>query len=389
VTGTIYTTTMQAWCPPADRLGQMVPVTFFRVLPQGGVLAVGLFNDIMTKGNSVVFRLIYCTPMALLYLDPCFLNHETGNHPERPERIKAIPSRLAERGLDVRCQRPSWEAVSGQRLMRVHTPRYVNEVWAIAKSGGGDLDADTIIGPCSFDVALQAVGAVCDATERVIRGEDKQALCVVRPPGHHALASRGMGFCLFNNIAVAARMALDESRLDRVLIVDWDIHHGNGTQSIFWEEERVGFLSIHRFPFYPGTGDDDEIGGGPAVGTKCNLPISFGTSRKEYLACFANALDDFASRIKPQLILLSAGFDAHRLDPVGNLGLETEDYKPLTNLVLDVAGTYAGGRLVSVLEGGYNPEVTADCVELHLQEMVNRDMSQLSGGMHDDPTDLG
>ncbi|MEI8375878.1 MAG: histone deacetylase [Planctomycetota bacterium] len=311
--------------------------------------------------------------MSLLYLDNRFLNHETGNHPERPERIREIPARLALAGLDARCQRPTWLPISGQRLTRVHTSRYINEVWAMAKSGGGDLDSDTVIGPCSYDVALDAVGAVCDAMERVVRDEDHRALCVVRPPGHHAMAGYGMGFCLFNNVAVAAQMALDEFRLDRVLIVDWDVHHGNGTQSIFWEEPRVGFLSIHRSPFFPGSGEEDETGGGRALGTKLNLPITFGTSRKDYLARFANALESFASKIKPQLILLSAGFDAHRLDPIGNLGLETEDYIVLTNLVLDAADAYAGGRLVSVLEGGYDPKVTAECVAVHLQEMVNRD----------------
>ncbi len=297
-----------------------------------------------------------------------------------PSGFEGSPPGLQSSGSTARCGRPAWEPVSGQRLARVHTARYIHEVWAVAKSGGGEIDSDTVVGPCSYDVALQAVGAVCDATERVLRGEDRRALCIVRPPGHHALAGRGMGFCLFNNVAVAAKMAVEEFRLDRVLIVDWDIHHGNGTQATFWEEPRVGFLSIHRWPFYPGTGEEDETGGGPATGTKLNLPIAFGTPRKEYLARFANALERFAAKIKPQLVLLSAGFDAHRLDPVGNLGLETEDYVPLTDLVLDAADVYAGGKMVSVLEGGYNPEVTAECVRVHLQEMVNRDAGGAAGG---------
>ena len=181
-----------------------------------------------------------------------------------------------------------------------------------------------------------------------------------------------MGFCLFNNVAVAARLAIDELGLDRVLIVDWDIHHGNGTQATFWEDPRVGFLSIHRWPFYPGTGDDDETGGGPGLATTLNLPVEFGTSRGNTCEMFADALEKFADKIKPQLVLISAGFDTHRLDPVGNLGLETEDFIPLTNAVLDVADAYAGGRVVSVLEGGYDPEVLADCVEVHLGEMLKR-----------------
>ncbi len=310
--------------------------------------------------------------MTLLYSHRCFLDHETGNHPERAERIRLIPQRLEKAGLLERCRRPQFEPCDRRRLARVHTPGYIDEVWAFAKSGGGHLDPDTVVSPESYHVAMKAAGSVCNAAERIVRGEDTQALCLVRPPGHHALANRAMGFCLFNNVAVAARTAVDELGLDRVLIVDWDVHHGNGTQATFWEEPRVGFLSIHRWPFYPGTGDADETGGGAGLGTTLNLPVAFGTSRQEYLARFRNALNGFADQIKPQLVLISAGFDSHRLDPVGGLGLECEDFVTLTNLVLDVAATHAGGRVISVLEGGYDPEILAECVELHLREMVKR-----------------
>jgi acetoin utilization deacetylase AcuC-like enzyme len=186
------------------------------------------------------------------------------------------------------------------------------------------------------------------------------------------MAYRAMGFCLFNNVAIAARIAVDEFALDRVLIVDWDVHHGNGTQATFWEDPRVGFLSIHRWPFYPGTGLEDETGSGDGLGTTMNLPVPFGIPRQDYLSLFAAALERFAARIKPQMVFLSAGFDTHWRDPVGNLGLETEDFSPLTRLVLDCADTYAGGRLVSVLEGGYDPEALARCVQLHLAEMLAR-----------------
>jgi len=240
----------------------------------------------------------------------------------------------------------------------------------MAKSGGGEIDQDTVVSPASYDVALLAVGAVCDATQRLVRGEDTQALCIVRPPGHHALTGGAMGFCLFNNVAVAARLALDELGLDRVLIVDWDIHHGNGTQDTFWEEPRVGFLSIHRWPFFPGTGREDETGGGRGLGTTLNLPVPFGIPRKDYLDLFGGKLSEFASKIKPQLVFVSTGFDTHREDPVGNLGLETEDFGVLTRAVLDIAQTYAGGRVISVLEGGYHPERMADCTELHLAELI-------------------
>ena len=180
-----------------------------------------------------------------------------------------------------------------------------------------------------------------------------------------------MGFCLFNNVAIAARMAIDELGLDRVLIVDWDVHHGNGTQAAFWEDAQVGYLSIHRWPFYPGTGAADETGAGAGLGTTLNLPVSFGTSRHEYLECFAAAIDRFANLIKPQLILISAGFDSHRDDPIGSLGLESEDFGPLTRTVLDAAAVHAEGRVVSVLEGGYNPSALAESVEHHLLEMIS------------------
>jgi len=307
-----------------------------------------------------------------LYNDSCFLKHETGAHPERADRLRSIAERLAHSGLDRKCQRPAWGPASRQQLARIHWPRYIDEVWALAKSGGGELDADTVVSPASYEVALQAAGAVCDAVRRVVRGEDTTALCLVRPPGHHALAGRAMGFCLFNNVAVAARMATEELGLDRVLIVDWDVHHGNGTQAAFWEDPRVGFLSIHRWPFYPGTGLEDETGGGPGLGYTVNLPVPYGTPRADYLARFTLALERFADRLKPQLVLVSAGFDAHRLDPVGDLGLDTEDFATLTSRVLDVAEAHAAGRLVSVLEGGYHLEATAQSVEAHLAELLKR-----------------
>jgi acetoin utilization deacetylase AcuC-like enzyme len=310
--------------------------------------------------------------MTLLYNEPCFLQHETGEHPENADRIRRIPATLEQAGLDKQCSRPTWDRVARQRLTAIHSPGYVDEVWSLAKSGGGELEPDTIVSPCSYDVALLAAGCVCDAAERILRGDDVRALCLVRPPGHHAMVNRGMGFCLFNNVAIAAQMAVNEFHLDRVLIVDWDIHHGNGTQASFYQDPRVGFLSIHRPPFYPGTGATDETGSGPGLGTTLNLPVRYGTAREDYLKRFGDALDAFAAKIKPQLVLLSAGFDTHRLDPVGSLGLETEDFIPLTSLVLDAADAFAQGRFVSVLEGGYNPEVTADCVAVHLGEIVHR-----------------
>jgi acetoin utilization deacetylase AcuC-like enzyme len=313
--------------------------------------------------------------MPLLYTHPLFLEHDTGDHPEHAGRLTAISERFEQTGEADACPRPKWEPVSLERLARVHSLEYAEAVQLFAAGGGRRIESDTVVSPASFDVALFAAGAACDAVERVVRGEaePKRALCLVRPPGHHALHDNPMGFCLFNNVAVAARTATAELGIDRVLIIDWDVHHGNGTQDTFWEDPQVAFFSIHRFPFYPGTGRREETGGGAGAGCTLNVPVAFGTPRRDYLSQFQTELTAFADRVRPQLVLLSAGFDAHRADPVGSLGLEIEDFGTLTNLVCDLADQHAGGRLVSLLEGGYNPPVLAECVELHLKEMRKRE----------------
>jgi acetoin utilization deacetylase AcuC-like enzyme len=308
--------------------------------------------------------------MTLLYADPRFLDHDTGDHPESPVRLRYIAQRLQAEGLTARCTRPDWLAADETLLAAVHERSYLERLSLAAQRGGAQLDADTVLSPASYDVARLAAGAACDAVRRVVAGDDRRALCLVRPPGHHALARRAMGFCLLGNVAVAARMALDQLGLERVLIVDWDVHHGNGTQDMFYDDPRVGYFSIHRWPFYPGTGSDDETGAGDGRGYTRNLPTTFGTPRREQLASFAGELADFAARVKPQLVIVSAGFDAHAADPVGSLGLETEDFADLTRAVLAVADDHCAGRTVSVLEGGYNPPVLAECVALHLERLL-------------------
>ncbi|RIK78930.1 MAG: histone deacetylase [Planctomycetota bacterium] len=304
--------------------------------------------------------------MTLLYASPRFLEHDTGYHVETAARLTHIARMLADSGWSERCLRPTWTAATAGQLAAVHTEAHIARIERLAASGGGQIDPDTVVSPASFEVARLAAGAACDAVSRVLGGQDSTALCLVRPPGHHALAHRAMGFCLFGNVAVAARWAIDQFGLDRVLVVDWDVHHGNGTQDIFYDDERVGLFSIHRWPFYPGTGAADETGRGAGLGATRNLPTAFGTPRREYLARFRDELGDFAARIKPQLVLISAGFDSHAADPIGSLGLETEDFAELTETVLAVARDFAAGRVVSVLEGGYNPPVLADSVAAHL-----------------------
>jgi acetoin utilization deacetylase AcuC-like enzyme len=309
--------------------------------------------------------------MTHLYYDPRFLDHDTGTHPEQPERLRCVMARLEKFHLATDCTRPAWQSASRERIERVHEPGHIDRMAAISANGGGMADSDTVISPQSFDVARLAAGAACDAVHRVISGETKTALCVVRPPGHHALADRAMGFCLFNNVAIAAGVARDELELNRVLIVDWDVHHGNGTQDTFYADGRVGFFSSHRWPFYPGTGDTDETGTADGLGATCNLPVTFGTSREAYLKRFTAELEAFATRIRPELVLVSAGFDSHRADPIGSLGLETEDFAELTAAVKSIAAAHAGGRIVSILEGGYNPPVLAECVETHLRGLMD------------------
>lgn len=311
--------------------------------------------------------------MTLLYYDPRFLEHDTGQHPENAVRLRQIWRQLERTGLDQRCTRPSWNAADVTDLLRVHEAGYLDEVARFAASGGGRIEEDTVCSRQSWQVAQLAAGAVADAVRRVLQGEAGNALCLVRPPGHHALAEHAMGFCLVNNVAVGARVATEEIGADRVLVIDWDVHHGNGTQATFWDDPRVGFLSIHRWPFYPGTGRADETGTGPALGTKLNLPIAMGTPRRAYLDEFRSGLEALAARVQPQLVLISAGFDAHRDDPIGSLGLEIEDFAALTDIVLDVAAEHAGGKLVSVLEGGYNPPILAGSVETHLRGLLGRE----------------
>jgi acetoin utilization deacetylase AcuC-like enzyme len=309
--------------------------------------------------------------MTLFYYDPCFLDHDTGSgHPERPERLRQVIAHLNQAGLASQCERPEWQAAARNRIERVHEPGYIDRLTELAERGGGWLEPDTVVSRASVDVAQRASGAACNAVDRVLSGEAKSAFCLMRPPGHHAVAERAMGFCLFNHIAIAARVATDEYDLDRVLVVDWDVHHGNGTQDTFYADGRVGYYSIHRWPFYPGSGAADETGSGDGLGMTCNVPVAVGISRETYLDRFRDTLAEFTARVRPQLVLVSAGFDAHCEDPLGSFVLETDDFGALTQVVLDLAGAYAGGRVISMLEGGYNPPVLARCVETHLRGLL-------------------
>lgn len=310
--------------------------------------------------------------MTLLYRDSLFLKHETGAHPETPNRLRAINTRLEKGKLLPRCTAGDYRPLTEEVVAKLHDPRQIARAKQLAERGGGQLDADTVVSPDSFRVALAAAGACASAVDAVLKGTAPNALCLVRPPGHHATQARSMGFCLFNNIALAAAHARAAHELSRVLVVDWDVHHGNGTQDIFYEDPTVFFFSIHRYGqgFYPGTGAAAETGQGKGLGYTLNEPVRYGTSRKDYRDHFTRGLEKAADKIKPELVLLSAGFDAHAHDPIGSLGLETEDFVTLSQQVLEVARTHCRGRLVSCLEGGYNLDALAESVEAHLEQLL-------------------
>ena len=306
---------------------------------------------------------------TLLYDDPLFLQHETGRHVESAERIRPVQRTLsAGSALSSQILRIShWDKADRNAMQRVHSQPYLEHLEQFAAQGGGQIEQDTILSLRSFEVACHASGAACDAVSRIIGGESQRAFCLIRPPGHHALTDGAMGFCLLNHVAIAAAHARTTAGVDRVLIIDWDVHHGNGTQDIFWSDSQVAFLSIHRWPFYPGSGRAEETGTGPGLGTTCNIPLAVGTSRATYCDRFQQEVERIAAHHQPDLILLSAGFDAHQDDPIGSLGLQDEDFATLTRCVRDVAEVHCNGRIVSLLEGGYNPEALARCVRIHLR----------------------
>lgn len=311
--------------------------------------------------------------MTVLFSDPVFQEHQTGHHVETPARLRSILARLEKSGLLRDCVPGTIRPLTDEEVLRIHDRKLLDRVRAAAEAGGGCLDPDTVVSPESFRVALLAGGAAAAAVDAVLAGPQKKALCLIRPPGHHATPHTSMGFCLFNNIALAAEHARRVHGLSRILIVDWDVHHGNGTQDIFYADAHVGFLSIHRYGhgFYPGTGNWDETGTGPGLGSNFNVPVRFGTGRRDYLDLFRKSVESAADKIMPELLLVSAGFDAHRRDPIGSLGLESEDFGEMTHLLVDVASTWCEGRLVSCLEGGYNLDALAESVQVHLEHLLH------------------
>ena len=308
---------------------------------------------------------------GLVYGD-VYLGHRTGrSHPERPERLTAIVRRLEQSGLMARLTRLDPRPADPQWLLAVHSAEHVEKIKRGCERGAGFVDSmDTPVSRQSCEAALAAAGGVLGAVDAVVEGKLQNAFCAVRPPGHHATRSRAMGFCLFNNVAIAARYAQKKHKLGRILIVDWDVHHGNGTQAIFDDDPSVMYFSVHQHPFYPGTGTAVERGTGKAAGTKINVPLPAGSGDAEYRAAFEKKLLPAALEFRPDLVLLSAGFDAHTGDLLGQMEVSTQGYAELTRIVCRIAGACCGGRLVSVLEGGYDLELLAESVEAHVRVLI-------------------
>ncbi|MCH7871610.1 MAG: histone deacetylase [Planctomycetes bacterium] len=306
--------------------------------------------------------------------DERFQHHRTGEgHPERPQRLARIAEVLAERGLATACRRVSVAPVDLSQVSRVHAAGYIARLEEACAEDRPYIDVpDSAISPKSFEIARLAAGTVVNAVDDVLAGRITNAFCAIRPPGHHAEQSASMGFCLFNNVAIAARHLIDDHNLSRVLIVDWDVHHGNGTQHTFEADPRVLFISLHGHPgfVYPGTGELHERGCGKGEGYTINIPMLPPSGDGEYRRAFDETILPAIDSFRPEFVLVSAGFDAHRLDPLAPIELETESFGWMTDLLTDVARRHCKSRLVSLLEGGYHLDALADSVALHIERLI-------------------
>ena len=295
--------------------------------------------------------------------DSIFMEHDTGpGHPEKAERLQRIYSVLSERGLMKSAEKIPLREATPEELLKVHTKNHLSRIAATANHEQYYLDGDTPTSPHSYQAALFAAGGLLNAVDAVMSGQVNNAFALIRPPGHHAERDRAMGFCLFNNVAVAAYHALDQHRLSRILIVDWDVHHGNGTQHAFFEDPRVLYFSTHRYPFYPGSGYYNEIGTGRGKGYTVNVPLPGGCGDGIFDAIFAQILTPVARDFKPELILVSAGFDTHYQDPLGGMEVTEEGFVRMADRVLGLGNEFCGGKVVFVLEGGYHLEGLAKSV---------------------------
>jgi acetoin utilization deacetylase AcuC-like enzyme len=304
---------------------------------------------------------------------PIYQKHDTGyGHPETPERYRVVMDAIkSDEVLGKRLVEITPEKAQQGIVQAVHTKGHFKRVENAFAGGLDRLDADTIISMQSFDAALFAAGGAIAAVDAVMQGKAKNAFVAARPPGHHATTEHAMGFCIFNNVAVAARYAQNKYKeIERVAIIDWDVHHGNGTQGIFYSDPSVFFFSMHQYPWYPGTGSRGETGEGRGLGSTLNIPLKAFTSAVEQRRMFEAATGDMAAQMKPDLIFVSAGFDAHLTDPLGQLQLEDPDFESMTRTVMQWADDVCDGRIVSCLEGGYNLETLGHTVQAHVAALA-------------------
>ncbi|MBU1852951.1 MAG: histone deacetylase [Candidatus Omnitrophica bacterium] len=308
---------------------------------------------------------------ALIY-HPIYLKHDTGpHHPERASRLQAILRKLQKTGLIDRLKVIEPPKASIEDITLVHSRDYVLSIKDICKDNDhANLDSDTVISRDSFQAALFAAGAVIKGIDAVFNGEINNAFCMVRPPGHHARPSQAMGFCIFNNIAIGARYIQKKYDKNRILIIDWDVHHGNGTEEIFYQDPSVLYISVHQYPHYPGTGPKESIGEGKGRGFNLNIPMQAGSGDDEYINVFNEIIIPKISSFKPEFILISAGFDGHKDDPLSSLNLTEQGYFQMTKLIRDLAKLYCEDRVISVLEGGYNLFSLANSVNSHLEALI-------------------
>ncbi len=305
---------------------------------------------------------------ALLY-DPVFLHHHTGvHHPERSERLSAAYHLLGAQTWFKNLHHLNSEKAQLGRVKEVHNPAYINRVAQACAQGLGHVDSpDVAISNASYNVALNAVGGVLCVADAVMAHQADNGFAMIRPPGHHAEVDAAMGFCLFNSIAIAARYLQKNYHLERVLILDWDVHHGNGTQHIFEQDPSVFYISLHQFPHYPGTGALSETGFGQGRGATLNCPMSPGSGDAQYMAAFKQIILPAAKNFAPDAVLISAGFDAHMADPLGSINLQTQSYVWMTQMMMELADQHCDGRLISVLEGGYDLNALAESVKEHIR----------------------
>jgi len=306
--------------------------------------------------------------VGLVY-DPIYLKHDTGQHVENAKRLEAIISYLQQTQLKPQLTLIRPRAATIDELSLVHHTRYISHIQDVAQRGGGWLDVDTVMSPDSYQAAVYAAGGAIRASEAVMDGEVSSAFALVRPPGHHATSQQAMGFCLFNNIAIAAKYALTKYKLERVVIIDFDVHHGNGTQAAFYNDPQVLYISTHEFPFYPGTGRIEETGS-PGTGSTINIPLPAGCGDEEYLQAFQQIIVPATQRFNPQLILVSAGYDLHWADELALMQVSTNGFAQMVRNIKGLADELCGGRLLFSLEGGYNLRALAYSVKATFDVML-------------------